>query len=162
MARVVRKPGPNMSPEKLKVILDGLDGKRGKVGFFESSKYEDGTPVAYVAAIQEFGSPRNSIPPRPFMRPTIKNNKEEWARISAAGSKSALSGKTTIGNVLEAICLRAVGDIQKTISEIQTPPLKPATIAARARKRASGQASAKPLIDTRLMFDSVQSVVEDA
>lgn len=37
-----------------KSILD-LDNKSLKVGFFESARYADGTPVAYVASIQEFG-----------------------------------------------------------------------------------------------------------
>lgn len=42
---------------QLKAVYDELAKKQLKVGFFAHSKYPDGTPVAYVAAIQELGYP---------------------------------------------------------------------------------------------------------
>ncbi|EMW9885859.1 hypothetical protein AAFW11_001380 [Salmonella enterica] len=42
--------------QKLKQAADSLkSGKSLKVGFLEGATYPDGTPVAYIAAIQEFG-----------------------------------------------------------------------------------------------------------
>ena len=41
--------------ENLKAML-AINKMQTKVGWGESAKYEDGTPVAYVAAIQEYGS----------------------------------------------------------------------------------------------------------
>lgn len=38
---------------QLKAVYDELAKKRLSVGFFEHAKYPDGTPIAYVAAIQE-------------------------------------------------------------------------------------------------------------
>lgn len=46
------------NPGAFKVLIDrvdGIDQKISKAGWFASSKYEDGTPVAYVASIHEFG-----------------------------------------------------------------------------------------------------------
>jgi hypothetical protein len=40
---------------KIDAIGEGFANREAKVGWFSSDKYEDGTPVAYVAAIQEFG-----------------------------------------------------------------------------------------------------------
>ncbi|MDL2105264.1 hypothetical protein QQJ69_19235, partial [Proteus mirabilis] len=55
---------------QLKAVYYELARKRLSVGFFEHSKYPDGTPIAYVASIQELGYPAGGIPPRPFLRPT--------------------------------------------------------------------------------------------
>lgn len=52
---------------RLKAVYDELNKKQLKIGFFEHSKYPDGTPIAYVAAIQELGY--GPIPPRPFFAP---------------------------------------------------------------------------------------------
>ncbi len=52
--------------KRLQKALSAADKSDLQVGWFESAKYDDGTPVAGVAAIQEFGSAKNRIPPRPF------------------------------------------------------------------------------------------------
>ena len=47
------------NPKAFEVLAQGLgelDGVIGRAGWFETSKYEDGTPTAYIAAIQEFGA----------------------------------------------------------------------------------------------------------
>lgn len=46
------------NPNGLKVLigrLHDLDGVQGKTGWFKSSVYDDETPVAYIAAIHEYG-----------------------------------------------------------------------------------------------------------
>lgn len=58
MATVKRTAGP--AAQILATALTQLQGVSGKVGWFESSKYNpSGTSVAYVAAIQEFGATIN-------------------------------------------------------------------------------------------------------
>ena len=37
-----------------------------RIGFFASAKYQDGTPVAAVAAWHEFGAPKVRLPSRPY------------------------------------------------------------------------------------------------
>lgn len=162
MATVKRTPGPGA--ERIKLLLQGVTDKVGKVGFFETSKYEDGTPVAYVATIQEYGVPEKGIPARPFMRPTIAEKQNEWKSIAQQGARAMLDGKASGDQVLEVIGLKAAGDIRKTIASITTPALKPATVAARLRgykdKTTVGSLT-KPLVETGTMLNAVTSTVED-
>lgn len=161
---VKRVPSPDAY--KLKQALKNLDGKEGKVGWFEKSRYDDAesTPVAYVAAQNEFGNPNKNIPARPFMRPTIASERNNWAKIGEQGAKNILKGNKTIGDVLELIGLKASGDIKKTITKITTPPLSPVTIARRL-SRYKDQSTVgnlnKPLIDTGIMLNTLTNTVED-
>jgi len=162
VASVRRTPGPGA--ERLRLLLAGVENKVGKVGFFETSKYPDGTPVAYVATIHEFGAPSEGIPPRPFMRPTIQANQAVWQSIALQGAKSILDGSMTSEDILEVIGLKAAGDIRKMIASIQAPPLKDATVAARLRGKADKQTVGnltKPLVDTATMLNAVTNTVED-
>ena len=71
-----------------RVLAKTKDLPHLNVGFFEGATYPhsngssagnpypDGTPVAAVAAFNEFGTDR--IPPRPFMRQTIAKNQAAW------------------------------------------------------------------------------------
>lgn len=144
--------------------LEQLSGKVAKAGWFSTSKYEDGTPVAYIASIHEFGSPKNNIPPRPFMRPTTNREVLQWTKLLADGARAVLAGKSTAAKVMEAVGLRAAGDIARSITLVFSPPLKPATIAARRRrlsdKKTVGSLT-KPLVDTGLMLATVTNTVED-
>jgi hypothetical protein len=148
----------------LEVALKNLEGKVGKVGWFEKSKYPDGTQVAYVATIQEYGYPAHNIPPRPFMRPTILNKRNEWVKIAESGAKAVIKGDQAIDSVIEAIGLKAAGDIRKTISLIWTPPLSPRTIQARLNRRKNKKTVGnldKPLVDTGIMLATLTNVVEN-
>lgn len=146
--------------DKLRVAAQELGKKRLRVGWFDTSKYEDGTPVAYVATIQEFGYPQGGIPARPFMRPTVAEKTNEWKSTLAAGSRQIMAGRLTVEQMLGQFGMMAAGNIAQTISKIYTPPLAPATIAARAAKRKSPGVSTKPLVDTGLMIQSVSHKVE--
>ena len=77
MSKVERSGEENI--KQLLVTLNSLDRINLKVGWFEGAKYEDGTPVAYVAAIQEYGFV--NIPPRSFMRTTVQEKKEAWKKL---------------------------------------------------------------------------------
>lgn len=176
-----------------------LTGSQAKVGWFESARYENGTPVAYVAAIQEYGAYINHpggtpykivngqavfvsksspeaaslpktkphpivIPPRPFMRPTVAEKTPEWKKILLDGSKAILRGNATSQLVMEAVSSKAAGDIAKTIARIWQPPLKEATVKARARRLKSHeitQSLRKPLVDTGMLIQSITHVVEN-
>lgn len=162
MVQVIRKTTD--AGKKLEIALKNLEGKVGKVGWFKDSQYENGIHVAYVAAIQEYGYPPGNIPERPFMRPTIMEKKNEWKELALSGSRSILKGNATIAIVMEALGLRAAGQVRAMISAILVPPLSPITIAARLRKRANKKvigSLTKPLIDTGLMLNSLTNTVEN-
>lgn len=151
--------------QRLQVALKNLDGKVGKVGWVHASMYIDGREsVAEVAAQNEFGNPNKNIPARPFMRPTIQAEQNNWNKIIEHGSKQVLKGNQNIGDVLETVGLKAAGDIRKTISKITTPPLSPITIANRLSKRSDKNTIGnltKPLIDTGVMYGTLTNSVED-
>ena len=166
--------------------LKALNGKQlqAKVGFFPSAEYEDGTPIAYIAAIQEFGFPAGGIPPRSFIRSTIAEKKgKEWKQLMKNEGKKIILGKSTVAEALEAMALQAEGDMAKTITKITDPPLSPATLQLRKWKKqglkvtgtlvarakilaAKGLAdtsgvSTKPLNDTGALLAHLTSTVEE-
>jgi hypothetical protein len=161
MPTVTRKPGPDA--DRLRVFVAGLDGLRGKVGWFESSHYPNGVPVAYVAAIQEFGYPAGGIPPRLGMRATAKEKTGEWREVARRGAKAALKGGTSAYAAMELLGLKAAGDVRKHISQVTSPPLKAATIQARLRKRSNKSKVGnltKPLVDSGELIDSLTNRTE--
>ena len=118
--------------QRLNLALDALADTTTKVGWFESAKYGNGTPVAYVASIQELGW--GPIPPRPFMRSTFGEKKENWAVTMGGAARAVLAGKETAKSAMDKLGLMVTGDIYRKISEITSPPLSPITIELRARK----------------------------
>jgi hypothetical protein len=115
-----------------------------RVGFLENAKYPDGTSVAMVATIQDFGAPRAGIPPRPFFRNMVAAKAPEWpAAIEATLVHNNYDAQRILNQVGEAI----KGQLQQSIIDLKEPPLAPATI-----KRKGFD---KPLIDTSHMLNSV-------
>lgn len=158
MGKVVRKKA---DLDKLKIAIKGLDGARLQVGFLESAKYADGTPVAQVAIVQEFGT--DHIPPRPFMRTTAAEKTNEWVAQFGKGAKAVANGRLTTQQVMDAMGLAIAGDIKKTIAGITSPPLKESTVKARQRRYADKKTRgnlAKPLVDTAVMINSVTHLAE--
>ena len=144
----VRREGPGVA--KVLAAIKGLDGMEGKTGWFETAHYPDGTPVAYVATIHEFGTPR--IPARPFMRPAVACHGGDWMEALASGTRASLNGGPAPEQVLELVTLQAAGNVAEEIQAVTAPPLSPVTI-----KRKGFD---KPLVDTGQMLQSVTGKVE--
>lgn len=142
----------------IKKMLAELEKKEVRVGFFENSTYPDGTPIAYVAAIQEFGY--GPIPPRPFMRPAEEANKGKWVKGIASGVRAVIAGQVTLDHALEQVGMVAAGDVRKAIKAVTAPPLAESTVRARqSRKKGKKAVSRKPLVDTGQMLQAVNSAV---
>ena len=163
--KVTRKEG---KIEALRQAVKGLDGAQSKVGWFPSAVYEAGQPVAGVAVVQEFGSTKRGIPPRPFFRPTAAERAEDWRKTAEGISRAVVRGELAPGATMEAVALAAGGHVRETISKITEPALSEATIAARKRRLADGGKSltgakggagvagiAKPLVDTGIMLNTL-------
>lgn len=191
MAKITRK-----NPKAFAEIvnrLKALDGTSAKAGWFSTSKYENGTPVAYIAAIQEYGAHINhpggtpykivdgravfvrkdapgaeSLPktkphpiviqPRPFMRPTVVRETQNWLKYLAQGASAVLRGKVTPDVVMEAIGLRAAADIAKSITLVTSPSLKRGTVRARMRAKSDKKTLGlldKPLVDSGKMYEEI-------
>ena len=136
-------------------VLDALDNASSalanlqlKVGFIDGATYPDGTPVAMVAAGNEYGDPANNQPPRQFFRNAISEHESEWSDSISRGIQQGIPIESVLAVVGEA----AVGDVVQSIATLMEPPLSPATIAAR---KSRGNESTKPLVDKKVMIRDV-------
>lgn len=150
-----------------------------RVGFLEGSTEVGGASLPMVAAIHEFGAPGAGIPPRSFMRPTVKQHSAEWGAIVAAQLPASDYDVTLVfGRLGETV----KGEIQEAIQAISSPALSPITLMLRkmfgnnpqditgrdvgiaARRVASGEqgaggTQAHPLIWTGTMLKGVSHEV---
>lgn len=64
---------------KLREMADKIGSARQvRVGFLEGATYPDGTSVATVAALNNYGAPAAGIPPRPFFSNMIADKSGRW------------------------------------------------------------------------------------
>lgn len=138
--------------------LEQLGRLRASVGWHESAKYRDGTPVAQVVATQEYGSVKKKIPPRPMIRSTIGEQKREWARQAGLGFKAVAQGTRTPQQVMTALGELAAGDVRLKITHITEPKLADSTIEQRIRQ---GYQADKPLVRSGLMLATCTSEIEE-
>ena len=127
MTKVTRKAG-SVGFDDLKIRITELNKLSAFVGWLESAKYDDNTPVAGVAAVHEYGSPARAIPPRPFFRVAIEKNYDDWMQLIKSGAQSILKGEMDAEQVMNLIGLKSSGDVKNAIVDLKTPPLKPETI----------------------------------
>ena len=122
-----------------------------KVGFLEGATYPDGTPVAAVAAFNEFGVPRRGQPPRPFFRNMIQQKGPTWSAAIAGLMKAH---NNDVAKVLDLTGQAVAGQLRQSIVDLVDPPLAPSTVARKG--------NAKPLVDTGHMLNSVDYEVSDS
>lgn len=141
--------------DKLKQFLENIAKQKAKVdvGFFENAKYPDGTQIAEVAIIQEFGN--DKIPPRPFMQPTFNDEKAKWLNILANTIKKQ-QDNINVKKALTVVGVVAQDDIKDKIdwwAKEGTPRNAPDTIEKKGFD--------SPLIETGMMRDAVHFEVTE-
>lgn len=138
--------GGNKLVARLKKIGKGAKKAKLTAGFYKDAKYEDGTPVAQVAAANNFGTLDSDgfIPPRPFFTDAINKNKDKWAEdYGKALKKTDYDVERSAKLVGEE--MRA--DIVDSINDWTEPPNAPSTVEQKGRNA--------PLKDTYHMMRSV-------
>lgn len=151
---------------KLLGSLKGACKVETHVGIFEEATYPDGTAVAYVGYLNEYGGHN---PPRPFLRRTQEKQFNKWLGIYTNVLKGGISA-ANIDKAHNQIGIVASQDVKITIKQWNPsdPRMnKPATIRAKARKSAGAkgknQAGNNPirvLHDTGVMINSITYKVE--
>lgn len=141
----------DLTPEGKKYFreLKKMTDMEIQVGFQGDQKYEDGTSIAQVAAINEFGA--SDIPERPFMRQSFENHEGELQAVCDAAQRLVSSGGSA-EQALQQIGVVAKGLVQDEIVNGGFAPNAESTI----KKKGSEQ----PLIDTGTMRQSVNFVVK--
>lgn len=125
--------------DKLGSLLQGMASKLGsakevEVGFLPNARYPDGTLVAAIAAIQEFGAPRAKIPPRPFFRNMVRDKSPEWPDAIRGVLKSV---DYDAGKALTIVGDQIAGQLKQSIEDTFDPPLSPVTLMLRGMRTQS-------------------------
>ena len=107
----------NSGSEALEKLADQIKKSKLEVGFFESATYPDGTPVAYVAAIQEFGHPAGNIPSRPFFRNAISQNDGGWKDLANKAISAVVEGRMELNQALNQMGLKMAADVKDSITD---------------------------------------------
>ena len=154
-------------------------GKALQVGFMEGATYPNGTKVAMVAAIQNFGAPAASIPARPFFTNMIVEKSPGWgdalARILVAQDYDMHKALTLMGEGIKGQLQESIKNtnapalsqitlmLRKMRSEDQSLEVTGAVVGEAARRVAAGESitgvNTKPLNDSAHMQNSVDYVV---
>lgn len=141
----------DLTPEGKKYFreLKKMTDMEIQVGFQGDQKYEDGTSIAQVAAVNEFGA--SDIPERPFMRQSFENHEGEL-QVACDAAQRLVSSGGSAEQALQQIGVVAKGLVQDEIVNGGFAPNAESTI----KKKGSEQ----PLIDTGTMRQSVNFVVK--
>ena len=108
---------------------------------------DGGSPdIADIAFWNEFGTDDGHVPERSFLRSTMDENRDAYARLMTAAVKKVTKGAKT-RNAYRVVGRRIVFDVQRKISHGVAPPNAPSTIAKKG--------SATPLLDTGALRSAV-------
>lgn len=145
---------------KVKINLEGVNDlcdrlkkefkriKGARAGYIGKASYPNGLEVAENALIQEYGTER--IPPRPFLRKTLKKQ-NEWAKYVKENFDANADSPNQLEKVAQTVGLMMQTDIQDSIMSNIPPPNAESTIKQKG--------SSKTLIDTGLLRNSVHNEV---
>lgn len=138
----IKLTGGTLMQARLDSIAHQLRGATSvRVGFLENASYPDGTKVALVAALNDFGT--GTQPPRPFFRNMVNAKSPDWPRTMANLIRQhGYDAKMVLGLMGQGI----VGQLRQSIVDTNSPPLAPSTIAAKGH--------AKPLVESGHMLNS--------
>ena len=137
--------GMQAAMAQIKKELDRLGGgKFVTVGIHQGAAdpAEGDLTMAALGATLHFGD-GGKIPPRPWLDTGI----EAGASLIAGTIAQGASANLDLDQILEQVGVVAVGAVQEYMTELQTPPNAPSTIAKKG--------SANPLIDSGILRASV-------
>lgn len=142
---------------KLKNKIERAGSMHARVGIFSNrggNTDHDGSTILEIAAVHEFGSPKNGIPERSFIRSTFDKKEKELAKVIAGLSSKVMEMKMSFDKAYDILGTWGAGQVKANVQSGPhlPPPLKPATI---ARKK-----STRPLIDTGRMIGAVTHEVK--
>lgn len=149
MAAIAFKGG-----DKMQSVLEKMKDRLGKaqkldVGFMEGATYPDGTPVAMVAAIHNYGAPAAHIPARPFFSDMVRDNSPQWGeKMGKILAATGYDAEQTMGLMGEKL----TSELQDSIRDSKWAPLADSTVSSKGFDKA--------LIDTGHMLNSVQYAVD--
>jgi hypothetical protein len=150
---------------KVSKSIEALGRARVMVGVPSDKAPRSGDPInnASLAYIMENGAPEVNIPARPFLKPGIAAVQPQIAAGLKKAGEYALQGRAdAVGREFHRVGAIGRDAVKRKITDGPFVPLKPATIAARKRKRKSRtNTDIKPLIDTGALRASISYAIRD-
>jgi len=142
--------------DRMKTRLMKTSPRQIDVGWFEEARYPDGTPVAWIAMLNEYGymttgKYQGYHPPRPFFRSFLKEYITNTILVSsniAPKMAAVAEGRMTWAALHKYIGEQLVDWVKKKILETKSPPNTPLTISLKGFN--------DPLIETGRMYDTVR------
>ena len=123
-------------------------GRRGpravRFGYIDDAAYDDGTPIADVAAINEFGAPERGIPERPAFRQSLRSMLGDLRAELRRGFKAERGYVDR--PTAERLGKVAQGHVRASVRNLRYPPNAPATL--------EGKAGTNPLVDSGKLADA--------
>ena len=116
------------------------------IGLFEDDKYSNGDFIAFIGAIQEFGT--DKIPERSFIREWFDKNVNKFPKKIRGKLLSLYKGNITFDDMLKWLGELGQDGIRETIIKKNSPPNAPSTIAKKGFN--------DPLIDSGKMLVSIK------
>ncbi|MFJ4352729.1 hypothetical protein ACIPZ5_17720 [Pseudomonas sp. NPDC089428] len=139
---------------KTKLDMRGLDNlakrlvtlarTKTEIGFFDGA-YDDGMPVAQVAAMNEFGT--RFHPDRPFMQETLQEKRHAIVAMLIQAARATVLNRGGARSIMQLLGKMLTDEIKITISNYPGHN-SPSTIARKGFDR--------PLYDTGKMLESVK------
>lgn len=150
MASVSFKGGARLEAKLKDMAAKAAKPETLRVGFLEGATYPDGTSVAMVAAIQNYGAPAAGIPARPFFNDMVSKKSPNWGKsLGNLVKKSGYDLDEALHKMGEGIR----GQLQDEITSFAGEPLAASTAAQKG--------SPKQLVDTGHMLNSVDFEVSN-
>lgn len=123
------------------------DARRVLVGVPKGVTEKDGTSMAMIAAVHEFGSQDGRIPERSFLRSGLTNHLPDLTRLNEVNIQKIARGGFTVLTALRQLGAFAASKVQDEIVRGDFTPNAPSTIKAKG--------SDKPLIDSGSLRQSI-------
>ncbi len=144
----------DLDETRLRVFVNNAENAARVVnaGYPQGAEEKDGTSLAMIAAVHNFGSPERGIPERPFMTTAVHQAQAQVVELNRRNILKIIQGEMTTETALGQLGALAVGAIQKSIKSGDWAPLAQATI--------DRKGSSKPLYDTGQMLQSTTFVIE--
>lgn len=117
----------------------------------------DGTSIALVAAVNEFGSEDGRIPERSHLRAGLREGRQEFRRLNMRTLAAVARGTMTETAALGLLGQAGVRAVKLRMQRGPFAPNAPATIKA---KTVNGKKGDRPLFDTSQLFQTYTYVIE--
>lgn len=151
-AKIKHEPDMKALKKKLTENLLKLANENVLVGVPAGKTEDDGTSLALIAAVHEYGSPEHNVPERSFIRSAILSSKLLFRKLNLHNCKKVFRNEMSVDKALAQVGLLGQAQVQIKMHEGPFTPLKPATVRAKN--------SSQPLIDTGHLIQSITFAVE--